>query len=258
MSKETFNTVISKLQKHTRVVTFHLMGDPLVHPELKCFLDVCHKFKLQVFFVTNGTLLKEPNLLLHPAIRQVSFSLHSFLDNFPDKDPTSYLSRIFEFTELAFEKRPTLFINYRLWNMESHSRKTQENELLYQQIENRFKVSIPRDWNYRGKKNLNLLKYLSLHFETEFVWPALELPVIGTRGTCHGLKNQIGVLVDGTVVPCCLDKEGNIPLGNLIHQSVKEILDSPRAQSMLKGFRNHELVEDLCQRCQYNERFSPS
>lgn len=255
MSLETFKTVISQVSTVTRVVTFHLMGEPLVHPELKKFLDLCEERTLQVFFVTNGVLLKEPALLLHKAIRQVSFSLHSFTDNFPEKDPTAYLNRIFDFTELAFKDRPKLFINYRLWNLNSKRGAGDNNEKFFRAIEERFQVSIPRDWNYRVKKNLVLKNYLSLHFDTEFAWPEPQLPVLGEAGTCYGLRSHFGVLVDGTVVPCCLDKEGNIPLGNLMKEPLQNILASPRAKVMVEGFRNRKLKEELCKRCQYIERF---
>lgn len=255
MSLETFKRVISQVSEVTRVVTFHLMGDPLVHPDLKYFLDLCEENQLKVFFVTNGVLIKDPSLLLHTAIQQVSFSLHSFTDNFPGKDPQTYLNRIFDFTEMAFKERPKLFINYRLWNLKSKKGLEENNHSIFEAIEKRFQVSIPRDWDYKFKKNLVLKNYLSLHFDTEFTWPALDLPILGESGTCYGLRSHFGVLVDGTVVPCCLDKEGNIPLGNLMEEPLEQILSSPRAKAIVQGFRNRKLVEDLCKRCQYIERF---
>jgi len=255
MSLETFQTVISQVSQVTKLVAFHLMGDPLVHPELKSFLDLCEEKDLRVFFVSNGVLLKDPSLLLHPVIQQVSFSLHSFTDNFPGRDPQNYLKRIFDFTELAFKERPRLFINYRLWNLNSKKGSEKESEIFFEAIEKRFQVSIPRNLNYRFKKNLVLKNYLSLHFDTEFTWPDISLPVLGESGTCYGLRSHFGVLVDGTVVPCCLDKEGNVPLGNLINQPLKEILTSPRARAIVQGFRSRKLMEELCKRCQYIERF---
>ena len=90
MELETFKKVISQVSKVTRLVTFHLMGEPLVHPELRQFLDLCEEKNLKVFFVTNGVLLKDPSVLLHPAIQQVSFSLHSYPDNFPGKLPLNW------------------------------------------------------------------------------------------------------------------------------------------------------------------------
>lgn len=255
MSLETFQTVISQVSQVTRLVALHLMGEPLLHPELKKLLDLCQEKGLRVFFVTNGVLLKDLSLLLHPTIQQVSFSLHSFTDNFPGKDPKAYLDRIFDFTERAFKERPKLFINYRLWNVDSKREAANHNHTFFEAIEKRFQVSIPRDWNLNQKKNWVLKNYLSLHFDVEFTWPELHLPVLGESGTCHGLQSHFGVLIDGTVVPCCLDKEGNIPLGNILQQPLSEILVSPRAKSMVAGFQSRQLQEELCKRCQYIERF---
>ena len=96
---------------------------------------------------------------------------------------------------------------------------------------------------------------LYLHFDTEFIWPDLKLPILGQKGTCYGLSSHFGILADGTVVPCCLDKEAAIPLGKIQDTPILEILNSERAKSILKGFQNNKLVENLCQRCQYIERF---
>jgi radical SAM protein with 4Fe4S-binding SPASM domain len=83
----------------------------------------------------------------------------------------------------------------------------------------------------------------------------MDLPVLGTKGTCYGLSSHFGILVDGTVVPCCLDKEACISLGRIQNESLTEILANPRSQALLDGFRKKKLVEGLCQRCQYIERF---
>lgn len=234
------------------------MGDPLVHPQLSQLVEICHQFNVRIFFVTNGVLLKEKQseLLLHPAFRQVNFSLHSFNDNFPDRDPTEYLQRIFDYTEKALSQRPDLYINYRLWNLGDPRGALTQNRDLLRRIGERFKITVDANIDVRTKKSIRLKDRLYLHFDTEFVWPAMDLPVLGTRGTCYGLSSHFGILVEGTVVPCCLDKEGAIPLGQIQEQPLLEILNSPRAKAVLEGFRRKKLVEGLCQRCQYIERFS--
>jgi len=257
VTPETFRRVIEQVAPLTKIVALHLMGDPLVHPDLAELVEICHQHGLQIFLVTNGILLreKEAEILLHPAFRQVSFSLHSFADNFGTKDPGAYLESIFRFTQRAFTQQPRLFINYRLWNLSEPRAKEPSNLDILDRIEKYFGIEIPRDQDTRVKKSVVLVNRLSLHFDTEFIWPALDLPVLGTAGTCYGLTSHFGVLVDGTVVPCCLDKEGAIPLGNLLETPLSDILGGPRAQAVLKGFQTQRLVEDLCQRCQYIERF---
>lgn len=257
MSMDLFTKIIEQAAPLTEQVCFHLMGDPLVHPQLKDFIQLCEQKKVKIFFVTNGVLLREDKalLLFSEALQQVNFSLHSFFDNFGDKDPTTYLENIFRFTEKALVERPDLYINYRLWNLNDPRGSLTNNQLMIQLIEKRFQFEFPRELNVRVKKGFRIKNRLYLHFDTEFIWPSMDLPELGTRGTCYGLSSHFGILADGTVVPCCLDKEGVIPLGNLETQNLEEILASPRATQMLQGFKNHQLVEELCRRCQYIQRF---
>ncbi len=262
MPIELFKRIIQQVEPLTEQVCFHLMGDPLVHPHLSDFVGICENENVQIFFVTNGVLLREKQseLLLSPAFRQVNFSLHSFHDNYPDRDPSEYLRRIFQYTERAMRERPDLYINFRLWNLQEPRGASERNQSMLKLIQEYFQMDIEDrvgvQIDARRYKSLHLKNRLYLHFDTEFVWPSLELPILGTLGRCYGLTSHFGVLVDGTVVPCCLDKEGSIPLGNIADQNILEILDSPRAQNILNGFRAKKLVENLCQRCQYIDRFS--
>jgi radical SAM protein with 4Fe4S-binding SPASM domain len=258
MDAPLFTRIIEQVAPLTEQVCFHLMGDPLVHPKLEEFAQICERHGVKVFLVTNGVLLREKQaeILLKPAFRQICFSLHSFFDNFIDADPEVYLEKIFRFTETALALRPDLYINYRLWNLEDPRGGSEKNQEMLKRIEERFQVTIPRERDVRVTKNFRIRGRLLMHFDTEFVWPALDLPVLGTSGTCKGLVNHFGVLVDGTVVPCCLDKEGAIPLGNISDLGIADILGSEKAQSILEGFRRKKLIQDLCQRCQYIERFN--
>jgi radical SAM protein with 4Fe4S-binding SPASM domain len=259
MDLELFRSIIEQVAPLTEQVCFHLMGDPLVHPHLEKLVAICTEFGVPIFFVTNGVLLNERNaeLLLESPFRQVNFSLHSFHDNFKDRDPSTYLARIFDYTERAFQARPDLYINFRLWNLGDVRGSRIENRKMLARIESRFNFQAPEVIDVRVQKSVRIRNRLYLHFDTEFVWPSMDLPVLGTSGTCYGLRSHFGILVDGTVVPCCLDKEGAIALGNIRTESLEVILQSPRATRMLEGFRARRLVEGLCQKCQYIERFQP-
>lgn len=260
MSLELFSKIIQQVAPLTEQVCFHLMGDPLVHPKLEEMVSICGEFNVKIFFVTNGLLMREKQteLLLNPAFRQVNFSLHSFPDNFPDRDPSEYLNRIFSYTDRAMQERPDLYINYRLWNLQDVRGTSNKNLEMLNKIEEHFEISVNPDIDVRLKKSLRLKNRLYLHFDTEFIWPSMDLPVLGTAGRCHGLSSHFGILADGRVVPCCLDKEAAITLGSVEDQPLLEILYSPRAQAILNGFKNKKLLEGLCQRCQYIERFKPA
>ena len=258
MDVALFEKIVAQVAPLTEQIALHLMGEPLLHPKLETLLSICAKYQAPVFFVSNGVLLteKRADLLLHPIIRQVNFSLHSFPDNYPEKDPTDYLEKIFNFTEQAFEKRPDLYINYRLWNLQDTQMSSPQNRLIHEKIEARFGIKIDPSVDVKHQKSKKLLNRLYLHFDTEFIWPDLELPVLGTKGTCYGLDSHFGVLAEGTVVPCCLDKEGKIPLGDANLSPILEILDSEKSKSILKGFRERKLLDPLCQRCNYVSRFN--
>ncbi len=256
VTPEEFRHTIEQIAPMTKLVALHLMGEPLGHPRLAELVEICVAHGVKIFLVSNGVLLreKEMEILLHPAFHQVSFSLHSFHDNFPEKDPSIYLERIFRFTERALAARPELFINYRLWNLKEARGQQPQNRVVLERIETHFGIVVP-EVDTRVEKSVPIRQRLSLHFDRAFTWPSLALPEVGPHGTCHGLKSHFGVLVDGTVVPCCLDKEGTIPLGNLHRHPLRDILRSPRAQAMAQGFRSGVLVEDLCRRCDFIERF---
>jgi radical SAM protein with 4Fe4S-binding SPASM domain len=259
MPLDLFENVIQQIAPLTELVCFHLMGDPLVHPKLDQMIQICEKYNAKIFFVTNGVLVKPEHqtLLLSPAMYQVNFSLHSFFDNHPQKDPTQYLEKIFAWTEHALIHRSDLYINFRLWNLQDVRGSLTENVEMLKRIENRFQFSANiENVDVQKNKSLKIKNKLYLHFDTEFIWPDLKLPVLGHKGTCYGLSSHIGIHADGTVVPCCLDKEASIPLGKIQENTILEILDSPRAQNILKGFKQNKLIENLCQRCQYIERFN--
>ena len=257
MELQLFERVIQEVAPIADQVAFHLMGEPLVHPKLNDFLEICSQYSLPVFFVSNGVLLteKRSELLLHPIIRQVNFSLHSFNDNYPGKDPSEYLERIFLFVERAFATRPDLYLNFRLWNLSAPDADRSSNDQIKEKIEQRFSVQFPKVTDVREHKSHKLLNRLYVHYDTEFKWPDPDLPSLGTKGTCYGLRNHFGILADGTVVPCCLDKEGRIPLGKIQDSPIHEILDSPKSKAILQGFLDRKLIDPLCQRCGYVTRF---
>jgi len=258
MDINLFEDIIKQVAPLTEMVCFHLMGDPLVHPKFDEMVQLCKTYDTKIFLVTNGVLLRPEkfDVMLHESFHQVNFSLHSFFDNHQGKDPTNYLQRIFDYTERALAERPGLYLNYRLWNLNDPLGSQTPNKEMLERICERFDFKMPTELDVRKRKSINIKDRLYLHFDTEFIWPSLDLPVLGTSGKCYGLSSHFGVLADGTVVPCCLDKEAAIPLGKVQDQHIIDILDSPRAQNILKGFQQRNLVEGLCQRCQYIERFS--
>jgi radical SAM protein with 4Fe4S-binding SPASM domain len=256
MEPELFRSVAAAAEPLTNEVCFHLMGEPLLHPEFENYLNICAELKLPVNLTTNGILLdeKRSDALMNPILSQINFSLQSFESNFPGRDNSAYLQKIFDFTERALRERPLLYINYRLWNEGSEGAEA-SNQGLIEKIRQGLKVDFNSFTDVARKKSAHIKGRLSLHKDVRFDWPHPKSPIRSTRGFCHGLTSHIGILADGTVVPCCLDKEGNINLGNCGSQSLQQIIQTPRAKSIRNGFQNGILVEDLCQKCTFISRF---
>jgi MoaA/NifB/PqqE/SkfB family radical SAM enzyme len=256
MEPALFRTVIEAVAPLTEEVCFHLMGEPLLHPDFEAYVALCENMGLPVNLTTNGVLLdnRRALALLIPTVRQVNFSLQSFESNFPGKDDSDYLQTIFEFTERAMKSRPDLYINYRLWNAGADGAET-SNDRMLAKIKRGLQVDFANDSDVRSKKSVPLKGRVCLHFDSRFEWPHPEQPIRSERGFCHGLSSHIGILADGTVVPCCLDKEGVISLGNCGSQKIGDILNTPRATAIHDGFQKGILVEDLCRKCTFIARF---
>ena len=177
MAPEVFATIIEQVAPLTDQVTLHLMGDPLVHPKLNEFLDICEKHQVPVFLVTNGVLLTaaKEDLLLRPILRQVNFSLHSFHDNYGDKDPSIYLGKIFNYTRRAFTERPDLYINYRLWNLDDPMGTGEQNRSMLDRVCNEFGFTFNKDIDVRRNKSVRIQNRLHLHFDTEFTLSLIHI-----------------------------------------------------------------------------------
>jgi len=257
MDEELFESLVVQLNPLTNMICLHVMGEPLFHPNLKGLLQICERNGMPVSIVTNGVLLNSElqETLMSPAVLQVNFSLQSFESNYKGMDNKSYLEKIFRFTKKALAENDEIHIHYRLWNAGNLEDALKKNSLTLERIREAFELpeGIMNDISILGNR---LKGNLFLNVSENFDWPTLDMPFQSKYGRCKALKNQIAILSDGTVVPCCFDCEGVIKLGDATKDSIVDILNSERAMKMFKGFQANQLVEDLCQRCTYIDRFS--
>ncbi len=258
MSLEKFESILLEAIPLAKQVCLHLMGEPTAHPKFSEIIKICEKHHAQVMLTTNGTLLsRHIKTLSSSSIRQINFSIHSFRDNFEKKDLHPYLLPILEFSRELHSINPETYINYRLWNLGAGDLGEAANSDVYDLVERYFDVSINRRQGSGKFKSKRVWNRVYFHFDSRFEWPHPDLPITGNQGTCHGLINHIAIHTNGVVVPCCLDKEARLALGNTLEQPLIDILNNEKAQTMRTGFERGELVEDLCQRCDYVKRFKP-
>ncbi len=253
---ESFKNIVEQIKDYTNLVALHVKGEPLMHPELEEILKICYDSGLQVNITTNGTLMeKNLKILLNsPAIRQINISLHSINKNEKNEEYNveNYLNSIFRVSSEIIEKT-NIIISYRLWNLEKIE-ENDENFKILNEIEKHFEISNLVECA-KENKFVKLGKNAFLNQDIEFTWPDMNGDIISEHGKCWGLRNQVAILVNGDVVPCCLDQNGDIKLGNIFKENFDEIINSEYSKSFVNAFENNKIMHNLCKRCGFRTKF---
>lgn len=246
MSIDEFELILNKIKPYTDYIYFHLLGEPLCHPELEKFLGLAEDMNFKVIITTNGTLLnRNADILLKSKSHyKTVISLHSFEANDNKNSFENYLKDCFEYAKSAENKK---IVVLRLWN---NGGKDSLNDKILNVLKNYF----PKPW-VEERNGTRIGNKVFLQYGNKFDWPTLESNNINENVFCYGLRDQIGILADGTVVPCCLDSNGDILLGNIFEDTLENILDSEKSQNIYNGFSNRKACEELCKRCSFVRKF---
>jgi len=252
MSLSLFEKILSELQGKTKEIAFHIMGDPLLNKNLKLYLDLASAYSHKVSLTTSGFYLDgvEYSTLTHEAIHQLNISLNSFNKNSSKMSLDEYLAPVFSLIDYKLKLGGEEFINLRLWNLNKNNQESAFNERVFGKIEERYGVALRK--NALKRDSLRVSERVRVHFEELFVWPSLQNEIT-PPSSCYGLNKQLGILADGRVVPCCLDYEGKMTLGNCKDENLDTILK--RSQSIALGLKTGTPSEELCKRCSYRLRF---
>ncbi len=247
MTLEQLRSILPAVREITEYIYLHVQGEPLTHPDFDAVMDLCDEAGMKVQLVTNGVLLDRcPGLISHPSLRRVSFSLQSI--PFLPVPPEEYLGRIISFCrEASRNGRP--YCELRVWRSDTELPQLLKQTVLALEDSFDFADSARRD-------SYKIMDNVFVSFSDSFTWPSLEGPFISSTGTCRGGRDQIAILYDGTVVPCCLDARGVIRLGNIFETPLPDILAGQRYQALVTGFQNNKAAEDLCRHCSYRSRFA--
>ena len=245
MSIEEFAAVLDKLQGITEYVYYHLMGEPLLHRDLPELIGIATDRGFKSAITTNGTLLsRRGDELINAGVYKVSISLHSFEEG-STVDFDAYLDSCFDFADKA--SRSGVLTVFRLWNRGYDRGK---NEYILAKMKER----LCGEWRW-SERGARIRDKLHLEWGDRFVWPDRDAENMGCDVFCYGLKDHFGILSDGTVVPCCLDADGEIKLGNIFEDKIEDIIASERAKNIVEGFKTRHAPEALCQKCGYARRF---
>lgn len=238
MSFNDFKTVLNNIEGYTKYIYLHVLGEPLLHPNINEFINYASK-RYKVNITTNGYLIN--NIRENKNIRQINISLHSFSDKY-NISLEDYINNIFNVVEIL---KKFTYVSFRLWTNNKYSNK------IIDLINKKYNVNL--DIN-NIKNNTTITNNVFISINEEFIWPDKNNGYYNEVGTCYALRDHIGILVDGTIIPCCLDSKGDIKLGNIFKDSLNNIIKNDRYQNMLNGFKNNEKCELLCKKCKYLNR----
>ena len=245
MTTEEFELILDKISGHTNYIYYHLMGEPLSHPKLSEFLRIARKKGFKSMITTNGTLLNKcGDKILGAGIHKVNISVHSFEDG-TEEQFENYIKSLVDFAIKA--NNNGVIIVFRLWNNGFDNGRNKK-------IIDYLKSNINNEWT-ENSKGFKIRDKMFLEYGERFSWPDLNAEAQGEDVFCYGLRDHIGILSDGTVVPCCLDSDGVINLGNIFNDELSDILSSERAKAIKYSFDCRKAVEELCQKCGYAQRF---
>lgn len=233
MSKDEFKIILKKLEGYTNYLYFHVMGEPLLHPYINEFIDYATEQNFFVNITTNGYLIKR--VVNNENIRQINISLHSYDENY-HISLEEYLHNVVETCDKLSKHT---FVAYRFW---LNSKYTEE---IVNYLNNYYNKKIELVNNFKIKENI----FISIN--EEFIWPDFANNYYSEKGKCYALKDHLGILVNGDVVPCCLDSDGIIKLGNIFSEEISDVIKSERYQNMLKGFQKNYKCEELCRKCNF-------
>ena len=246
MTADEFRTIAEKLTGVTGYLYYHLMGEPLTHPQLPEMLAIASELGFKSQITTNGTLLQQRGqALIDAKVHKVNLSVHSFEEG-SNEDYVNYINSCLDFADRA--SRAGTIVVLRLWNQGfDEGRNISTLDLT--------RARFPWAWTEEPRAT-RIQDKLYLEHGDRFDWPDLGAEDGGSAVFCHGLRDHFGILSDGTVVPCCLDHNGDIPLGNIFEQSIEDILNAPRARAIVEGFSRRKAAEELCRKCGYARRFN--
>ena len=246
MSVDDFRTVITKIRPFTNYVYLHVLGEPLLHPKFGEILNVAAQAGMFVNITTNGSLIsKKKDILLHQPVRQLNISLHDAEENI---QPNKQEAFILEMLDFSLSAAKNTYINLRLWNEGSATSKN-FNELCLHKICEHFQIQ-PEKLLLNGKDTgVKLADHIFFQPAPRFEWPDGENTLQTDNKTCYALRDHIAILAEGTIIPCCLDADAGINLGNIFTDNLQEVMLSERVLRMKNGFTQGKITEKLCESC---------
>jgi radical SAM protein with 4Fe4S-binding SPASM domain len=278
----TFKRIINEITKNgiTNSILFHIMGDPLLHPDLMTFLrySVEHVKKQQL--VTNGSLFTEATVKECYETQLTNLDISYFTPNstlFKSRNSKhitfqQYHQTIQNIVATKFKHRfdTHLRLFYPNINLKSFNWKGIPFEPLNKQViptivhkwstfitalgiqPNEIKHNEIKKWNMNKRNSIFITDDFEIVFKQFHNWHnSLQQVIQSPIGKCSIVLNheQLGILWNGDVVLCCGDYEGHTRFGNINKKSLTEILNSEQYHRIVNSFSKGITPFTTCKKC---------
>jgi hypothetical protein len=266
-----------------RQIHFHIMGEPLLYPDLPGAVRIARRHGMEAWATTNGSLLT-PALLAE--LRQAGLSRLTISLQTPDAATFALRGS----RHLAFEEYRDRLIGTARASLDAPGAMRLSICFLANPLR-RFHAPTPPTmrvaesgtalrahmaswvaWIFRGTRHEADLPQLlartrragilrecriplttNLDFQVRILgnWAEhFEGPIALARfGYCPGLTENFGILWNGDYVFCCTDYDGQTSLANAAEVPLTEYLALPAVQEVADGFRRYRVVHPHCRRC---------
>ena len=144
-----------------------------------------------------------------------------------------------------------IIVSLRLWNIDKG---IDNNYDVYEFLKNKYELSSSLFEKIKNDDKVKIRKNLYLNKDRVFVWPNINNDYYSEFGKCYGTRSHIGILSDGTVVPCCLDGDGVIRFGNIYEDEFESIINSKLFKEIKEGFIHNKKVCELCRKCSFLDK----
>lgn len=287
MSSDMAQSILDEIGRSplVKLVLFHLMGEPSLHPNLPEIAEYAQLRNVEVCITTNGSRFHEGLLraLLEANVGKIILSLQT-----PDAKSFAmrgagglsfeeYASRITAITRSFIENSKTHRTEMTVSFLSSPFRR------LIVPLMEEFSIadttSVLREqlraWSERILRGTELEPRLpdvlhrimragvfrentlpiteKLSFQTRFVgdWGNhFRKKLIRARfGYCPGLQEHFGILWNGDYVYCCTDYDGKTSTANFNTCSVTDYLRSREVQQTVRGFQKFRVIHPHCRLC---------
>ena len=246
MDFELFKNIIDQVKDYNDYVWLAEFGESLFHPKFETFIKYCANNGVKTYLSTNATALNEKNSLeiLNSGLDKIYLCLDGTTKETYEK------LRI----NGQFEKTKNNIFNFLKLKKKLHRSKPYSVVQIIKMDETEKEIEdFKKQWDGLADEvwarefctwadQIKDIKKMSREENKYF-------PFRKKRYPCSLLWRKIVVSWNGDVVPCCLDFDGKIVLGNAKRENLEDIWNSKKMVELRKKQIDGDYNNPLCKKC---------